>query len=142
MVQSLASTQWLTRTSGPIVTINLRYGDDECKTVFVHKNYLCRYSKYFRAALNTPAFAETESQEVDLEETGPEAFDSYLHWVYHGSIPPVEPINLHQLQDLLRLWIFADKYIVPNMQNNVMSHIMALLNDVCMQFLIVHVCIC
>jgi hypothetical protein len=124
------------------VTLNLHYGHDECKTVFVHKNYLCRFSKYFRAALNNPAFAEAESQEVDLEETGTEAFDNYLHWVYHGSIPPFEPINLHQLQDFLRLWIFADKYIVPNLQNNVMSHMIKLLNYIGMYFPIVHICIC
>jgi hypothetical protein len=114
------------------VTVNIHYGDDESKTVFVHKSYLCRYSKYFRAALNTPAFAETDSQEVDLEEMGTEAFDSFLHWVYHRSIPPLETVNLHQLQDLLRLWIFADKYIVPNLQNYVMSHMIRLLDDISM----------
>lgn len=29
--------------SGPIMTLDLHYGDDESKTVFMHKAYLCQY---------------------------------------------------------------------------------------------------
>jgi hypothetical protein len=61
---------------------------------------------------------------------GTEVFDSFLHWGYRRSIPPLETVDLRQLQDLLRLWIFGDKYIVPNMQNHVMSHMIRLLDDI------------
>jgi hypothetical protein len=79
-----------------------------------------------------PCCTATESQEVDLEEVGSEVFDGFLHWVYHRSIPLAGTVNMHQLHDLLALWIFADKYIVPNLQNLVMNHLIGWLDDISM----------
>jgi hypothetical protein len=104
------------------VTINILSGDGEKKPVFVHKNYICEYSKYFRVAFHD-GFAETDAQEIDLEETDPQTFNRFLHWTYHQSLPTSE-LGPNHFNKNVKLWIFADKYIVPKLQNYIMTIIM------------------
>lgn len=108
----------LPKLDGPIVTINILYGDGEKKPVFVHKSYVCAYSKYFRSAFHD-GFAETEAREIDLEETNLETFNEFLHWTYHRSLPTLNTAN--QFTAHVRLWIFADRFIVPKLQNHIMG---------------------
>jgi hypothetical protein len=109
-------------TSGPIVTVNILYGDGEKKPVFVHKSYICEYSKYFRDSL-----AEAETQEIDLEGTDPQTFNRFLSWTYHQSLPTSDP-GQNQFNTNVKLWIFADRYIVPKLQNEMMNIIIGSLN--------------
>jgi hypothetical protein len=97
------------------VTVNILYGDGEKKPVFVHKSYICEHSKYFRAAFRD-GFAETNAQEIDLEGTDPRTFNRFLHWIYYQSLPTSEVVG-GNLNTNVELWIFADKYIVPKLQN-------------------------
>jgi hypothetical protein len=65
-------------SSGPIVTINILNEDGKKKPVFVHKSYIYVYSKYFRAVFHD-GFAEGEAQEIDLQDTNLEIFNSFLY---------------------------------------------------------------
>ena len=53
------------------------------RTFTVHKNLLCRASKYFDTALNGQ-FMERSKKKLELPHDSPEAFEVLYHWVYTG----------------------------------------------------------
>ena len=97
------------------MTINILNKDSKKKPVLIYKTYLCACLKYFRAAF-CDGFAETKAQEIDLQDTDLEIFNSFLYWTYHQSLPS----EIRRTYTYMKLWIFADKYIVPKLQNYVM----------------------
>ncbi|KAH7382019.1 hypothetical protein BKA64DRAFT_218554 [Cadophora sp. MPI-SDFR-AT-0126] len=103
----------------PIVTIHVIGGDYEKQSFKVHKNYICHYSPFFEAALNGP-FIEGQTQEVDLTDTPPFIFGTFVNWLYTQKI-----INrsgkLPSCISLSALWILADKLLVPSLQNQALS---------------------
>ncbi|PVH71819.1 hypothetical protein DL98DRAFT_89834 [Cadophora sp. DSE1049] len=105
--------------SQPIVTIHVTGGDYEKQSFQVHKNYICHYSPFFDVAFNGP-FVEGQTQELDLTETSPFIFGTFVNWLYTQKI-----INrtgkLPSCLSLSVLWILADKLLVPSLQNQALS---------------------
>ncbi|KAK0112499.1 hypothetical protein ONS96_001735 [Cadophora gregata f. sp. sojae] len=106
----------------PIVTVKVRADPNpsaKWHTFQVHKNYLCHYSPYFRAALTGP-FIESSDQSVQLEDTSPSIFGIFVNWLYTQTLinkSSEQPLSSH----LFKLWILADKMLIPRLQNDILS---------------------
>ncbi|KAH7382021.1 hypothetical protein BKA64DRAFT_218609 [Cadophora sp. MPI-SDFR-AT-0126] len=106
----------------PIVTVKVRADQNPTgrwHTFQVHKNYLCHYSPYFRAALSGP-FIESEDQSINLDETNPTVFGILVNWLYTQTLvnkSSEQPLSSH----LFMLWILADKLLIPRLQNDILS---------------------
>jgi hypothetical protein len=97
--------------SGGIASLNV--GTPE--TPFdVHLELLCDSSPYFNR-LFIDRFARVPPATVRLPDDDPGAFTEFLNWVYRGTIFQNQ---LHPpLIELFRLWVLADKFEVPELQN-------------------------
>ncbi|THX02320.1 hypothetical protein D6D13_08371 [Aureobasidium pullulans] len=89
----------------------------------VHKELLCFYSDFFRAAFNG-SFKEATEGRIELPDAQLDVFEIFQVWLYSRSL-----LNTEDLQDqpdyqkypsfstLARLWVFGDKYQIPLLQN-------------------------
>ncbi|KEQ81747.1 hypothetical protein M438DRAFT_367628 [Aureobasidium pullulans EXF-150] len=96
----------------------------------VHKELLCFYSDFFRAAFNG-SFKEATEGRIELPDAQVDVFESFQVWLYSRSL-----LNTEDLQDqpdyqkypsfsaLARLWVFGDKYQIPLLQNCVIDSIL------------------
>jgi hypothetical protein len=102
--------------SGGIASLNV--GTPE--TPFdVHLELLCDSSPYFNRLFND-RFARVPPATVRLPDYDPGTFTEFLNWVYRGTIFQNQ---LHPpLIELFRLWVLADKFEVPELQNLVVTH--------------------
>lgn len=75
------------------------------------------YSDYFRAAFNG-SFTEATEGRIELRDVDLEVFENFHAWLYTRKIPE----SLRWLQ-LVRLWVFGDRFQVPLLQNCVMNEI-------------------
>lgn len=105
----------------PLVTVKVEdYPGSEIMTTFtVHKNFICFYSGFFDKAFNG-GFSGGHTQVMTLKETNPETFGIFCTWVYTQNLMD-ECNNQVGLLDLIRLWIFGDKYFIPKLQNQVID---------------------
>jgi hypothetical protein len=92
------------------------------ETVPVHKSFICYYSPYFDAVFNG-SFAEGKTQRVELEDAPPAAFNMFVNWLYTQDIVDGE-LDLPDSNNLIDLWILADRFIVPRLQNQAMELIL------------------
>ncbi|KAJ9666152.1 hypothetical protein H2201_003831 [Coniosporium apollinis] len=93
------------------------------KSFLVDKALLCFYSVYFR---NTcmGAFSEADERATRVEGTSLITFRRFMKWLYTRKIivyanPKEDRLDLAQ-RSLLNLYIFADRYDVRHLRNNVM----------------------
>jgi hypothetical protein len=71
------------------------------KKFHVHKDVICHYSEYFRAAFNG-RWIEAE-EDVKLEDIDVEVFELFVHWLYAQELPRWKPIDHNQAAGLLLL---------------------------------------
>lgn len=109
--------------------VKILVGQDE--TPFsIHKDLLCHYSSYFRAALNG-GFEEAAKNEIKLLDEDPQIFNVFLEWLYTGNLyEPRTTIDPNGKADeertdvaltcilILKLWVFGDKRGAPKLQND------------------------
>lgn len=91
---------------------------DSSKEFQIHKSFLCFYSPYFKAALNSP-FTEGKNQAVDLDEMCPVAFSMFINWVYTQRIERSDKLDI-TMNNCIELWILAERLLIPKLQNEVM----------------------
>lgn len=102
-----------------MVAINVSLeAECEAECFYVHKNFITHYSPYFNAAFNGN-FAEGQSQKLDLEDTEPHVFGTFVNWLYSQDIENAEG-EVPDDSTLVNLWLLADKCLVPRLQNQVM----------------------
>ncbi|THW11129.1 hypothetical protein D6D23_10523 [Aureobasidium pullulans] len=89
----------------------------------VHRELLCFYSDFFRAAFNG-SFKEATEGRIELPDTQVDVFEIFQVWLYSRSL-----LNTEDLQDqpdsqkypdfeiLAGLWVFGDKCQIPLLQN-------------------------
>ncbi|KAF2181939.1 hypothetical protein K469DRAFT_752393 [Zopfia rhizophila CBS 207.26] len=96
---------------------NLLVGKDEVP-FDAHIELLCACSPFFDNALHG-RFVEAETKMIPLPDDDPDTFTEFLSWMYNRRIfaDNTKPGWL----ELSRLWVMADKYQVPELQNNVME---------------------
>lgn len=66
---------------------------------------------------------------MTLEDMSPAAFGLFVNWLYTSQLADVEGKSA-PLEDLLDLWLFADKALVPSLQNQTIDAINTLPNKV------------
>ncbi|KAK0515992.1 hypothetical protein JMJ35_002026 [Cladonia borealis] len=100
------------------------------KQVFrLHKEILCNFSSYFRAALEG-SFAEGLTQKIELPEDDVTVFECFRMWLYspisQKSVPSASELYRYidvPLKSLFDLYVFADIRDIPLLQNFTMDTI-------------------
>ena len=82
----------------------------------MHKGLLCHLSVYFDKAFNG-SFQEAEKAEIHLAEEDPAVIELLISWLYRGADALVATKD--SVAILLRLYIAADKWCLPAVQDAV-----------------------
>jgi hypothetical protein len=93
----------------------------------LHKDLLCFYSDFFRAAFNG-FFKEATERKIELAEVETDVFEAFQVWLYTQDLSQNDTVSKDIYPDwslLIKLWIFGDKYQIPLLQNNTMDKIVA-----------------
>lgn len=105
--------------------IYLHVGPEKVK-FGIHKGLLCRYSRYFSAALNG-SFKEAQTGIVDLADETIPVIRMFNLWLYTQKIVGRDSSeDVIKCQDLIDLYIFAEKRVIPKLQD---AAILALLKQ-------------
>jgi hypothetical protein len=100
-----------------MVTILAGEGDNPAKFV-VHKDFVCHYSPVFRAAFNS-TFIEGQTQTYHLKDSLEKVVGLLVEWVYTKDISSSNDGDGYD--NLVELWILADKLCIPELQNNIID---------------------
>ncbi|MCJ1390260.1 hypothetical protein MMC18_003118 [Xylographa bjoerkii] len=88
------------------------------KSYPVHKDLLCRLSEYFHKAFHG-SLQEAQKEELYLKEENPAAIEFFIGWVYRGADALAATEKC--LAPLLELYLTADKWCLPVVQNAVVD---------------------
>jgi hypothetical protein len=103
-------------------TVTLIVGKEK-KAYTLHKDLLCFYSDYFRAAFNG-SFKEASARKLELPDVKPSLFDEFQVWLYTQDLQgPTD--NSEQICFLANMWILGDQHQIPLLQNQAMDKIFA-----------------
>ncbi|THZ08703.1 hypothetical protein D6C91_10074 [Aureobasidium pullulans] len=107
-------------------TVKILVGPEK-EAYSVHKELLCFYSDFFRAAFNG-SFKEAIESQIELPDAEISIFEAFQTWLYARTLLNAEdPMDkpdrpfYHSHPILAKLWIFGDKYQIPLLQNNVID---------------------
>jgi hypothetical protein len=104
------------------------------------KALLCSTSEYFAKALEN-GFSETEKHVLTLPESNLDTVRLSIYWLSKHTLPNFKkevdsfPFRSQEMQNsatekqesLVRLWCFADRFLIPTLQNAAMKQILNLL---------------
>lgn len=91
----------------------------------IHKSLLCHRSAFFEAAFNG-SFKEGEEGVVVLEDEDPETFQRFNEWLYTGILLDEQEKKDISYGILVDLHIFAEKRIMPGLQNDTIDALIRL----------------
>ncbi|KAI9877699.1 MAG: hypothetical protein M1830_003106, partial [Pleopsidium flavum] len=96
----------------------------EAQPLKVHRDLICFYSHFFRAALRSP-FKKSLDGKVHLPDDPVEVLELFMRWLYTQKLTngECEPRNLSRTL-LFDLYVFADKCDIPQLQNKVVDLVM------------------
>ncbi|KAE9381286.1 hypothetical protein N431DRAFT_490688 [Stipitochalara longipes BDJ] len=111
----------------PLQLVTLYAGSkSDSKSVVVHKDFACHYSPVFKAAFNS-GFVEGQTQEYRVDEEDEEVIRLLVHWFYTQQLDILQTPEDSQGDKsevagkeelcLAKLWVLADKLIIPQLQN-------------------------
>jgi hypothetical protein len=92
------------------------------KIFLVHKEFVYHHSPVLKTAFES-SFIEGETQIYKLDDVTPATFTLFVQWLYTQNLcnpitPPGDVSSLiEHWHSLLRLWVLADKMMVPRLQN-------------------------
>lgn len=90
--------------------------ETERRTFRLHKSFACWRSPYFDRAFNNPSFIEAATQRV-VVQADPEIMAFLIEWIY---IQDLE-ISAPNVRQCAQLWIMADRFLMPALQNAAMT---------------------
>ncbi|KAH0290143.1 hypothetical protein M436DRAFT_65314 [Aureobasidium namibiae CBS 147.97] len=95
-----------------------------------HKDLLCFYSDFFRAAFDGSS-KEAVERKIELPDVDTDVFEAFQYWLYTQSWPEnkVEPNDFPEWSLLVKLWIFGDQHQIPLLQNRVMALVIYKIED-------------
>lgn len=96
----------------------------------IHKGLLCSRSDYFKAAL-TGNFSEAAEQVVTLDDEDPEIFRKFNAWLYTDVLVEDPGPEVIQWSLLFNLYVFAEKRIIPLLQNAAIDEIIRAHAEAC-----------
>ena len=121
--------------------INIIVNNDSVSSTFlVHENFLCYHSPFFDKRAHDSSSGSIA--EIILEKTNPETFGILINWIYSQILADCGKNNLFVL--LPDLWILAERYEIPKLQNQVakkfysLSENTASLRDIIAALVFVH----
>ena len=117
MADSLKMADIPTFAGSPTVCIVV--GCDKTKYI-LHKSLICHYSSYSKGAFEG-RFQEAETKNLNLEEDEPEIFEMFARALYSGLLLTSIHLDSTKCFDLLKLWILADKLLVPKLKNHIIN---------------------
>lgn len=88
----------------------------------VHKDLLTCLVPFFKSAFNG-AFLEASQGEIHLHDEMPTAFGIFLNWLYRGH--KVLRLPTDDIQPHIDLYVMAEKWCMPYLQNAVLDRIYA-----------------
>lgn len=102
-----------------VIQVNVGQEIDSAESFTIHKELVCYYSPFFRAALGG-SWAEAETGIVNLPTDIPDVFETFQAWLY------TQTLELDETQEsdvtfLMELQAFGDKMAVPEFQNAAMD---------------------
>ncbi|KAH7403726.1 hypothetical protein BKA64DRAFT_707201 [Cadophora sp. MPI-SDFR-AT-0126] len=108
----------------PVVTIILRqknlFTDLFMEAKFcIHKDFICYHSPFFAAAF-TGHCVEGESQTMSFDDVHPPTFGVFTNWLYTQALKTRAGDNLDDIWNLTELWILAQRFLMPKLQNQIM----------------------
>ncbi|PVH85663.1 hypothetical protein DL98DRAFT_605229 [Cadophora sp. DSE1049] len=109
------------KISNPASIVMLTTGSGESiKNFVVHKDFACHYSPVLKAAFNSN-FLEGQTQISHLEDAKDETVSLLVNWFYSQELS-VDSLEKNEIVDgdhwkLIRLWVLADKLLIPRLQN-------------------------
>jgi hypothetical protein len=109
------------------VTINIENLKNESKIFLVHKAIACHHSRMLDKAFNSP-FIEGQTQTITIKDFYfPDAFGAVQSWMYMQTPKGLQEENwaCSFTQRLCISWVFADRLIMPKMQNEIMRALKA-----------------
>lgn len=105
-------------------------GRDDDKVEFnFPKGLLCSRSKWFEKAFREGRFVEGRARTITLPDDPPSAFMAFEYYIYTNDLSFLDltsPSTRHHvdfsshLQHCFEVWVLADKYYMPGLQNAVM----------------------
>ncbi|KUJ07470.1 uncharacterized protein LY89DRAFT_556207, partial [Mollisia scopiformis] len=101
-----------------LVTISVGIGAI-AETFTVLKSVICHYSPFFNAAFNSQ-FKEGDTQSMVLNDADTNAFRLFVDWLYTQEIR-YDDAETSSMMTLARLWILADRFLIPKLQNQTMK---------------------
>ncbi|KAL9045896.1 MAG: hypothetical protein Q9214_001145 [Letrouitia sp. 1 TL-2023] len=101
-----------------VIQVNVGH-TDSAETFTIHKELVCHYSPFFRAALAGP-WTEAETGIVNLPSDIPNVFEAFQAWLY------AQTLELDETQEsdatfLMKLQVFGERMVVPDFQNAAMD---------------------
>lgn len=91
---------------------------------------LTETSDFFKAACRDGAWIESTSRTINLPDVDPDVFNAYLLWVHRKALPTAPSDDAFELvEDLVRLWLLADRLADFRLRNAVIDAILVELND-------------
>jgi hypothetical protein len=107
------------------------YAGKSAELFKVHKEFACHYSPFLKAAFNSN-FVEGQTQTYQCQDTSEVAVRLLIHWFYTQTLD-TKPFNANDRQavlaedrSLVKLWILADKMLIPRLQNLVVEKLVSL----------------
>lgn len=93
------------------------------KAYVLHKDLLCFYSDYFRAAFDG-SFKEAAERKLRIPDVEENVFERVQLWLYTRNLQlPTQDPKIFEV--LVNLWIFGDQHQIPLLQNQVMDKFLA-----------------
>ncbi|KAH0162774.1 hypothetical protein KCU67_g5806, partial [Aureobasidium melanogenum] len=92
-------------------TVTLIVGTEK-KPYTVHKDLLCFYSDYFRAAFQG-SFKEAAERKIDLLGVQEDVFEHFQVWLYTRRLD----FATLSFKAIVELWVFGDQHQIPLLQN-------------------------
>lgn len=84
---------------------------------------MCNYSPVLKAAFNS-TFVEGQTQIYKLDDTTNDTFTLFVQWIYKQTLEnPTEASEISKhWAALTRLWVLAEKILIPHLQNQVLTN--------------------
>ncbi|KAI9715726.1 MAG: hypothetical protein M1828_000741 [Chrysothrix sp. TS-e1954] len=99
---------------GPFAEITV--GEETPTVFYVHQDLICHYSSFFKSAL-FGEFLEASCKKVSLKEESSDIFRIIIHWLYAAS----RVIDEENVTTLCKVWLAADRYGMPDLQNDTIN---------------------
>ncbi|KUJ07484.1 uncharacterized protein LY89DRAFT_564802, partial [Mollisia scopiformis] len=92
----------------------------DAQTYQIYRDVLCRQSPFFAGAFEGETLKDGRLS-ITLDDVGPEEFGIFVHWLHYRVIRGKSNDSTIAISTLINLWILGDRFMVPQLCNDVMD---------------------